>query len=78
MTYDLYAHCCVATFETKDGVPTALAARSRYDRILVANYSSKLLAQWWGINLKRVWLDAEKTILVPATHIHLYEIVEVP
>ncbi len=79
MAFELYAHICVPRFTVdKDGNPADVYPIRKYRRVLVATYPTKLLAQWWGINVKRVWLDPQKTMLATDNQIRLYEIVEVP
>ncbi len=79
MAFELYAHVCLPRFTTDaQGNPGNMYPLWKYRRVLVATYPTKLLAQWWGINMKRVWLDPQKTRLVTANQIRLFEIVEVP
>lgn len=79
MAFELYAHVAVPTFSTdKQGAPQTVHPRTTYKRVLVQTYATKLLAQWWGINVKRIYIDEAKTLLVTERQVILYEIVEVP
>lgn len=44
--------------------------------ILAGTYATKQLAQWWAINTKRVYVDDEKTIVIPEGRICSFEIIE--
>ncbi len=83
MAFELYAHAAIP--ERSDPVDSVMPARGvphmgdRHYRILVGTYATKLLAQWWGINIQRVYIDPpENTKLATQRSIYMYEIVEVP
>ena len=79
MAFELYAHVAIPSFSTDEqGDPKFLHPITSYKRVLVATYATKLLAQWWGINIKRVYFDAAKTKLATERMILFYEIIEVP
>ena len=79
MAFELYAHVAVPRFTLdSNGNPLHAYPIPEHRRVFVATYATKLLAQWWGINIKRVYIDPAKTILATERVILLYEIVEVP
>lgn len=79
-TYDLFADIInpdrfVESGNVQHGTGSALPL---FKRVFIENYESKALAQWWGININRIYIDAEKTQLVPTHMIFRFVIVEVP
>lgn len=79
MAFELYAHVCVPKFATDDdGNPTTMSPIHDYKRVFVERYATRLLAQWWGINMKRVYIDDPPTKIATEQQIRMYEIVEVP
>lgn len=79
MAFDLYAHVAVPKFSTDEtGAPQLMYPLVEYRRVFVARYATRLLAQWWGINMKRPYIDDPPTMIATERSIMFYEIVEVP
>ena len=68
MTYDLFAIC---------EWPVQGRPRRLNEDIFVANYATLGEAQWWALNLKRVYRDVAKTEVVPERGIVGFRIVEI-
>lgn len=80
-TYNLFAHIRNPYKEdtlNRSAIPVLRSSSSGpvIMKVLVQNYDTLSLAQWWAINLKRVKLD--QFTFVPESRIVRFSIEEVP
>ena len=80
-TYDLFADIFNPDRFIERGGNVQHAAGNNiplFKRVFIANYETKQLAQWWAININRIYIDAEQNQVVPERMIFRFVIVEVP
>lgn len=80
MAFQLFAYVKVPTYkiDRQTGLPTFVSPITRCRRIFINTYPTRNDANWWAINIKRVWIDGAKTTLVPEHMILGFQVVEVP